>query len=242
VLNRIGPLDEEPDRSVAGQFIQGTPLIGVWDRQGQYSPLPLSPDLKRLAAGGENTEVGTGGEQMVRQAGTGIDQVLAIIEQEQEGARAECGHKGARDRLARHLADAQARRNHLRHEEGIGDRREIDHPDTIREGGTHLRDNLQGQPGLATAPHTGQGDQPLGTLQHEGTRLRHILLPPDQGCARCRQVMHGSAHCARAPLGPQASASFWQRVTSARGGAEDGPTCGAYSSNGIDSTIYSITA
>jgi hypothetical protein len=152
VLNRIGSLDEEPDRSVAGQFIQGTPLIGVWDRQGQYSPLPLSPDLKRLAAGGENTEVGTGGEQMVRQAGTGIDQVLAIIEQEQEGARAECGHKGARDRLVRHLADAQARRNHLRHEEGIGDRREIDHPDTIREGGAHLRDNLQGQPGLATAP------------------------------------------------------------------------------------------
>ena len=70
--------------------------VGVGQAQGGHAPGGLPGDAQQLAAGGQHPHPGAAAEQGVRQAGSGLEQVLAVVQQEQEPA----GGAGAPPTLA----------------------------------------------------------------------------------------------------------------------------------------------
>ena len=60
-------------------------MVGVRQGEGRHPILPFTRDLQRFAAGGEEAEGGAGREEVIGEGRAGIDQVLAVVEDEQGG-------------------------------------------------------------------------------------------------------------------------------------------------------------
>ena len=95
-------------------------------------------------------------EQGVGEAGACIDQVLAVIEEQQELALAERRADLINDGPPRLFTDVHGRGNCPRNACRIGDGRQLDQPHPI---GITVEDSggeVEGEPGLAAAARTGQ--------------------------------------------------------------------------------------
>ncbi len=172
---RDGGVRERPLRSVAG--------CGHGERRDR--PERLAGDAERLAAGGEHGEPGCGGQQALGEAGRVLDQVLAVVQDQQDvparhgpgdpldgpGRVSRAGgHSGVRRR-------AEGRQHGPRHAVRAGGVGEFGQPDV--RGGQGRGGGGEGQPGLADAARAGQGDQP-GAAQ-AFLNGRQVGVPADQG-------------------------------------------------------------
>ena len=185
---RPGPLDE-----------QATGVVGP---QGVDRPHRLARDAERLPAGGHDPEVCAPAVQRRRQLGARVEDVVAVVEDEEDVAGVEvadqCVDRGPPTRAA-YAQRAGRLGGHVRHRR---QRRQIDQPGAIGRGRVQPPRQFDGQPGLAHATGPGQGQQP-GPAQPLAGRPDHPL-PPDQrgdGHREPRPVTH--------PRPPMASRYVW---------------------------------
>ena len=169
----------------------------------------LAVDAQRRAAGDEDAQVGAAGEHLLDHGGAAVEHVLAVVEQEQPGARRELlepAFEGER------IGD---RAGHV----GVGaDRAELAPPRALRE--VDPVGDLQGQPRLAGAADAGDGEQPAVAQQLLGAR--QVLLAAEEAAgAGWQAARRGAALAGQAGLVDEDAA-----LELARGGAGLEPELG----------------
>ncbi len=98
-------------------------------------------------------------EDRVHQRRAGGEHVLGVVEYEQELPRPQVVLQRLRKAPARLLAEPERRRHRLRDETRVGQRRQLDQPDAVRERFDEFRRNLQRETRLAATARTGQGEE-----------------------------------------------------------------------------------
>jgi hypothetical protein len=149
--------------------------------------LPLARDAQRLSAGGEEAQPGRDGEGAGGEGGAGLDEVLAVVQHEEERARAQVGQQVRRRIGARGEPEGQGLRHRLGDERGLGDAGQLDQPDAVGEARGQIGGDGEGQAGLAAAAHAGHGDQ-RGSGERLGERGA-LALAPDQRGVHDREVV-----------------------------------------------------
>ncbi len=90
-----------------------------------------TPNPSRLVA--RIVTVAECGEDRLDQIGGSVEHVLAVVEHQQPDSALQRGGHRLGHALARLLGDAQHRRDRVGHRRGIGDRGQLEKPDTIRK-------------------------------------------------------------------------------------------------------------
>ena len=118
-----------------------------------------------------------------------VEEVLAVVDQEQELPPGELVDECGRRRPALGKRQTQRRRHRRSHEVGLVDPRQLDEPDAvgIPVGVESARCELQGEPGLARAAGPDQGQQP-GAVEH-GVQLPQLAASPDESGRECREIV-----------------------------------------------------
>jgi hypothetical protein len=161
-------------RGSVGQRQRGQ-RIGLLTRYAQW-----------LTTGGHNRRFRSRMKHGVGEARTSLQQVLAIVQQQQQLAALDSRAQGLQDRLPRRLMHAQHLGHRARHQRRIGQRGQVHEPDTVAVGGHHLSRRLQREPSLADAADTNKsqqacaGQQPLDVDQ--------LPFAADERRQRLRQI------------------------------------------------------
>ena len=95
--------------------------------------------------------------------------------------------------LARLLGDAQHRRHCVGYRRRVGDRGQLEKPDTVRELIGQTRRDLGRQPGLADPAYPGQRHQPMSLDRR--LHLGDLGLAPDEACGRRPQIPRTRIEC-----------------------------------------------
>src|SRR5581483_3943913 len=133
--------------------------------------------------------------------GACVDQVLAVVEDEQQSATANRLDEDAERRRVRPLIDVQRTGNLLEQWLGIGERRELD-PGNAVERGRRTNGDLAREARLTTAAGTGERDEP-----HRGNQSYQVVeltVTPDKA-----REMHGQLGDTRAARSFN-RVHFWQ--------------------------------
>ena len=90
-------------------------------RHGQrgYPPHHLPGHAQRLSAGGQDPQLRAGIQQLVRKVRHGLDQVLAVVQDEQKILRSQLLRERGAKRATRPLAHPERPGHHLRHQLGL---------------------------------------------------------------------------------------------------------------------------
>jgi hypothetical protein len=163
----------------------------------------LAPHIQHLAARGQHSHRLATFEDLVNERGGGVDDVLAVVEDQQDLARRQevdeldrrpsgpgaQGHAGKADG-SRHGAG-----DHLR----VGDRCEIREEDAVREPFEQARRRLDRQSRLPASTDPGQRDQAANVelLLHRGD----VDVPADESRSLRRQVLSDRERAKRRKLG-----------------------------------------
>ena len=127
------------------------------------------------------------GQQLIGEPGDGVDEVLAVVEQQQHLAVGESVLQPV-DAVARrrgpgavehHGLPQPQRAEHRRRDcGGIRDRRQLHDPDAVCHPVESVGEHLGREPGLAGTAGPHQGDQPVGVKDH--AEPGDVGLPPDE--------------------------------------------------------------
>ena len=126
---------------------------GRGQRQRRHRIDLLAGDLELLAAAREDANLRRGQQQRGGERGAGVDQVLAIVEQQQQTPRLEMTAERLREVDTGALAHAQHLRDRARHQRRIGDRAELDEPHAVGIRVVRFGRHLQREARLADAAH-----------------------------------------------------------------------------------------
>ena len=126
-------IDEELHRFIRGQALRRLRRFPIRQRQRRHSVRLLAGDAERFAAARQDLDVGALSQECVGHFGAGIDQVLAVVEQQQQALVLEVRGERLSDGLAWLFLHPQNRRHGLRHETGVRERRELHEPGAVRE-------------------------------------------------------------------------------------------------------------
>src|SRR2546426_5640262 len=119
-------------------------------------------------------------EQSVNQTRRSVDQMLAVVQDNQEPATREIAFERVRKCAARLLGDSKRRRDRLRNQIGTSHRGQLDQPDTVREVLQELACGLQGETSLTDPAWSRQRQEPLGQVRLlDG--LHFLLAAPETG-------------------------------------------------------------
>jgi hypothetical protein len=154
--------------------------------QRGHPPDDLVGAAQRLAARGQDAHAGPGAQNLLGQAGARVDQVLAVVENDQRLARGQMRHERLQSpaRCGDRHADGQRRR--LRHEHGVAEARQVDEPSAVGQLRPRVRRDLERQPRLAAAPGAGERHEP-GAAQ-QARDLRALALTADERGQLAREV------------------------------------------------------
>ena len=184
--DRHGPVHEQFDCVTAGDHRRpGTPLR---QRQRPQRPDPLTVDAEPLPAGGQDPHPPTRPQDSLRDAGHSIEEMLAVVENEQHGPGFQELDEQLECHRARSMRYAQGGHDDLGHVVGPIDGGQLAEPHTIGELGQQPRRHVHRQAGLADTADTGHRHQPTGQQQ-----LRHgsRLLAPSHERAQLRGQIGG---------------------------------------------------
>ena len=99
-------------------------------------------------------------EQRLGELGAGVDQVLAVIQNEQELTIAQIFEKGVANRSLRALSDTDGGRDRLRHQIGVRERRQINQPHAVGELVHEIPREPHRQPRFSNPPGARHRQQP----------------------------------------------------------------------------------
>ena len=156
--------------------------------KGRDDEQRLPGDAKRLPACRHDPQPGAVGEQCVRQVGARVDEMLAVVQDQQgagvgqplkqPGACVAAGGPLCPVGQQARFPQADRAEYRLRHVGGVGDRREFGEPDPVRRvidcAVPYHCGDLGGQPRLARTAGADQGDETAGLqrLSHPGDLVR----------------------------------------------------------------------
>ena len=189
-VHRRGPLDEQPD-GVA------SPTAGSSARQGQATDRPhdLAVMPSALPTRAEHPQRGTRASRSPTRRATAVDEVLAVVDEQQRIGPAEAVDDQPAERVLWVLRHAE----HLRHrgvdQLGLGHRPQLHQPHPVRPDRELTGGHLHRQPALPGASHPGQGDQPRRGQQ--GVEFRELVVAPDEAGELHRQVVCGQRRSRR---------------------------------------------
>ncbi len=152
-----------------------------------HRPQQLAGDAEGLTAGGEDAHSRALRQDPVGEPRGGVDQMLAVVEDDQLAARPDAGHQAAGQvgvgdgrpyGHAAGVAHAERGEHRLRHTLGVAYRGELGEPDTVRHPARQRLAGLHGEPGLARATRAEHRDQPV--LRQQRARAPHVVAPPDE--------------------------------------------------------------
>ena len=158
---------------------------------------------ERLPAGRQDVDARRSAEKRRRQAGRRVNDVLAIVEQQQHPIVPEGGDQAGKRIFG---ADFQAEhgRNRARHQARVAERRQIDQPDAVLISADHALGDGEGDRGLADA--AGPDDRHQALARKLRDERRHRFLAADHPRYRERQIVRrrrrdrsGTARPATAP-------------------------------------------
>ena len=141
--------------------------------------LVLPGEAKPGPAGDEDAEVRGRAEQIGHERG-GVEDVLEVVQHEQQLPVAHERLKPGHERFLARFAQAEELRDGWRDKIGMRDRGEADEAGAIREILGKPGSDGQGQPGLAHAARSGQGQQPDIRAAHAGDEIGNFVLPAHQ--------------------------------------------------------------
>ena len=146
----------------------------------------LARDPERLPAGRQDVDPRHAGENRRRQAGRRLDDMLAIVEQQQHSLVSKTSDQPGKRILG---ADFQAehRRNRARHQARVAERRQIGQPHAVFVIGDHALGDGEGDRRLADTTRPDDRHQALARQsRHE---RRHRFLAADHSSRRERQIV-----------------------------------------------------
>ncbi len=118
-------------------------------------------DAERLTAGRQDAHCGCRAQQRLDKPGTGVDEVLAVVEHQQNLSVAQVGHErlGRAGPVPSRVGQADRGAEALRQEVGLPQVSQFDDVDAVGEDPARVTGHPQGEPGLAHAADPGQRDQ-----------------------------------------------------------------------------------
>ena len=149
------------------------------ERRDHVDVLPRQ--LERLAAGGEDDDVRTRGEHAIDQLGGRIEDVLAVVEDEQHVARAQRVGELIERRAARVERDEARARDGRGEVVAVLERREIGEERTARMVRLLPARDLDREAGLAGAPGSGQRDEAV--IEQQAAHCRDVVAAADEARA-----------------------------------------------------------
>ena len=179
--------EEQASRFVGFQRFRNDLRIGGrrGEQRDRISGFPGDPE--RLTARRQNRHVWGRMEQPGRELGARTCQVLAIVEDQQQTPILEVIRNHVDHGATAFLLKAQHRGDGLRDELWVGQRRELDEPDTVGVICQRLGREAQRQPCLPNPAGPEQRQQPR--LRQQTSDLGELQLTADERCRLERQVV-----------------------------------------------------
>lgn len=138
-----------------GKEPHGCGLSNCSDVERGHRPQLFSGDAESFAAGRADPDRRRAREDGVDQVRRSVEQMFAVVEHQQPGPVLLCSSDTLGQRLSRQLGDVECRGNRVGHRVGIGDRGELENPDTSCEFTGEPRGGFQCQPCLAHPANAG---------------------------------------------------------------------------------------
>ncbi len=168
-----GALDEEGDRFLGRQRVEVDQPVEIGEAQGRHRVFVLAVDVKWAAAGRDDPEARCPGEQLGHGLGA-ADEVLEIVEDDGDAPVADMLHESIDRSQTAAVRQAHAGRGDRQDEIGLGDRRQLDEPDTTRKRIEAARRHLEGQPCLAGAAGSAERHEALSLEQLDASRRSRV--------------------------------------------------------------------
>ena len=131
----------------------------VGHTQGREWQERFSVDGKCFSAGSEQAQVWAGAEQCFGEVGAGVDEVFAVVEDQQQGLRPQGIDQRLAQRFLPLFAQAQHHGNFLFDQATLGERGKFDDPDAVLELLDDLGGGLQSQSRFACPAGSGECQQ-----------------------------------------------------------------------------------
>ena len=129
------PVDEQPGRLVLQQRLDGGRRPRLGSGQRRDPPHHLARDVEGLAAGGQHPQQGTGPQEGVDQGGSGLQDVLTVVDDQDRLPGAEVVDQGVDDGQGLRLHHAHRGRDGPRHERPVSQGDQVDEPGAVGVGG-----------------------------------------------------------------------------------------------------------
>ncbi|KRT77838.1 MAG: hypothetical protein XU14_C0004G0008 [Armatimonadetes bacterium CSP1-3] len=123
-----GAFDEQLRRLELPQLVCREHSRGIGPRHGRYAIEGFPSHAQQFAARRQDPQLGTATQQCMRQACGRLDQVLAVVKDEEEFARLQVLDEDVEQRAVRRLADVEHRGRRLDDHLRIGDRGQLYEP------------------------------------------------------------------------------------------------------------------
>ena len=185
-LDRSCALDEEGDGLVLREAIERREMRRVRQAERWNRVLLLAGDAQRAAAARQHGEVRRR-RQQIRDRGSGGDDLLEVVEDEQHAAIRDVLRQPLGSAAAGPVCEAQLLGDRGGDELGLGDRRELDEEHAVGMVVQRSGRNLQAESRLAGAARAGEGQQAAAPQQVE--HLADLSLAPEEGRQPRRQVV-----------------------------------------------------
>ena len=175
-------------------------VVEVIDRgregERRHPPHGLAAHPQRLAAGGDDAQLGAAPEQLLDQRRAGVHDVLTGVEDQQHPPWPQRLGQRLGQRPVRLLPDPERGRDPPRDQGRVLGVGQLDQPGAVGEAGDDLAGEPEREPGLADAAGSAQGQD--ADIAKQPGKLGQIPLPADEAVRLGREIsvtQHGlSSH------------------------------------------------
>ncbi|HLW12350.1 MAG TPA: hypothetical protein VKU81_06600 [Casimicrobiaceae bacterium] len=180
-------LDEKPCGVRLGDFRKRGFALRIGNDERRQRIRRLAANVQPLAAGRQELHARQRLQQFRCQFRAGVDQMLAVVEDEQQLAVSAMPGQRLRHGAARFLLDPERRGHRLRHQFRVCERRKFDQPHAVGEIIKRVGRDLKRQARLAKAAGADDGDEPCSAQQFPD--LVQLTLAADERRHLLRQVV-----------------------------------------------------
>ena len=172
-------LDEQPDRAVGGERVEGHGVGDLGKRQRRRPEPLLVMKTERGPAGGEHRQAGAPLQQR-QDIGGRVKNVLEVVQNEQQVTLAQRGQENIPQGSFSDLADVERLGDCGQNECRTADCRQRDEDRSIGEGGFRGGGGGESQSGLADAARSSHRDEAAFRPGHEITECSQFPLAADE--------------------------------------------------------------